>query len=542
MSEAATMPLPDTGHDPYPSKLARRAAERGWLKWAILISVSFGAILEVIDVSIINVAVPHMQGNLGASLEEIGWVATGYSTANVIIIPLTAWLGNRFGKKNYFIFSLFAFTVASMACGFAVNLHMLVWSRVVQGLGGGGLLAKAQAVMFETFPKEEQATASAVFGLGVIAGPTLGPVLGGWLTDTLSWRWIFFINLPFGILAIWMISMFMPKDEPHPDRENRVDWWGIGLLAAGLGCLQVVLEQGEQDDWFDSKFICRMMIISVVSLVAFVWHELRVKHPAVDLRVLRFPALTAGSLYSIVLGMGLYGTLYVVPIYAQTMLNYTATQTGILLIPGALAALVGIILSSRLLKFMDTRILIFMAAMGMVGTCLWLANLNPDTGSKELFGPLVLRGISSVFMFAPLAIATLGSLPKQYVAAGSGFYSLTRQMGGSIGIALIGTMVDKMTVVHRSELVWKISDFSSAYADRIRMYADNFIRNSGDPVAAKQQALALVDRIINQQAGLMAFIDVFYVMAAMFVLTIPLLIFLDSGKNKKNAAEAEALH
>src|SRR5271155_5945732 len=299
MSSAAAIPFPSASL----SGLAQRAAENGWLKWAIVITASFAAILEVVDVSIVNVALPYMQGNLGATLSEIGWVSTGYSIANVIVIPLSAWLGLRFGKKRYFIFSLIAFTLASVLCGFATNLTMLIIGRIIQGLGGGGLLAKAQAVMFETVPREEQTKASTIFTLGVISGPAIGPALGGYLTDNFGWRWIFFVNIPLGIMAVFMASTFLMPDDPHARKVGKVDWQGILYLALGLGAFQVVLEQGQQDDWFSSVFIQRMALLSVVGTALFIWQELHTAHPAVDLRVLRHRSLAAGSIISLAVGM-----------------------------------------------------------------------------------------------------------------------------------------------------------------------------------------------------------------------------------------------
>jgi len=323
-----------------PTALGKRAAERGWLKWAILLSSCLGAMMETVDTSIVNVAVPDMRGNLGATLSEIGWVSTGYTMANVIIIPLTAWLGMQFGKKSYFLFSLVSFTLASVLCGMSNSLGMLIAARVFQGLAGGGLLAKAQSLLFETFPREEQGQASAIFGLGVIVGPAIGPTLGGLITDGLDWRWIFFINVPIGLAAIWMIYTLLPEDSQEARMNVKgsvVDWWGILWLTLGLGTFQMVLEQGQQEDWFGSSFIRWSTAISVVSLILFVRQELTTRHPAVDLRVLRHKALMAGSLYSIVLGFGLYGAVFIIPVFAQAQLHFTATKTGLLLMPGALA-------------------------------------------------------------------------------------------------------------------------------------------------------------------------------------------------------------
>ena len=512
------------------SGLALRAAENGWLKWAIVITASFAAILEVVDVSIVNVALPYMQGNLGATLSEIGWVSTSYSIANVIVIPLSAWLGLRFGKKRYFIFSLVAFVLASVLCGMATNLAMLIVGRVIQGLGGGGLLAKAQALMFETVPREEQAKASTIFSLGVIGGPAIGPALGGYLTDNFGWRWIFFINIPLGIMAVMMATTFLPPDDPHARKTGDVDWQGILYLALGLGAFQTVLEQGQQDDWFSSAFIQRMALLSVVGIALFIWQELRVAHPAVDLRVLRHRALSAGSLISLVVGMGLYGTVFVVPVFAQTVLQFTATKTGLMLVPGALASAVAMFALAPLMKIFSPRVLIATGCLITIGVMFAFATLNPDTGSDQFYWPLIWRGFGTVIMFLPLSIATLGALAKKDVASGSGFFSLTRQLGGSIGIAAITTLVAKQQFVHRAQLVYDVSDLNPAYPERLSANTSYFNATSGDPVAVQNQALALIDHSINTQAALLSYRDVFYFVALIFSLTLPLILLL----NKRN--------
>ena len=525
---SATMAMPSS-FTPELSGLAQRAKEGGWLKWAIVLTASFAAILEVVDVSIVNVALPYMQGNLGATLSEIGWVSTSYSIANVIVIPLSAWLGLRFGKKRYFIFSLVAFVLASVLCGMATNLASLIVGRVLQGLGGGGLLAKAQALMFETVPREEQAKASTIFSLGVIGGPAIGPALGGYLTDALNWRWIFFINIPLGILAVWMAATFLSHDDPDARTKGDVDWQGILFLALGLGAFQTVLEQGQQDDWFSSVFIQRMAILSVAGIALFIYQEMTAAHPAVDLRVLRHRALSAGSLISLVVGMGLYGTVFVVPVFAQTILNFTATKTGLMLVPGALASAVAMFALQPLLKLASPRLLIGLGCGLTIAVMLVLARLNPDTGSDQLFWPLIWRGFGAVIMFMPLSIATLGSLPKVDMASGAGLFSLTRQLGGSIGIAAITTLVAKQQFVHRSQLIYDASDLNPAYSERLHANTGYFQTLSGDPIAVHNQALALLDHSINTQAALLSYRDVFYFVAFVFSLTLPLILLLNKG-------------
>jgi len=502
------------GSDPgYLSPIARRLLERGVLKWAITLAASLGAILEVIDTVITNVALPDIRGNLGATLSEAGWVSTSYACANVVIIPLSAWLGIRFGKKNYFLFSLVGFTVASLLCGFSQSLGMLIFARVVQGITGGGLLAKAQSLV--------------------------GPVLGGWLTDNLGWRWIFFINVPLGLLAVWLCLVLFPRDEKASTRrQTSVDWFGIGYLTVGLAAFQIMLEEGQQDDWFASSFIVWAAVCAVVGLGLFIHRELTTEHPAVDLRILRFPSMVGGSIYSAILGMGIYGIMFAVPIFVQDFLHYTALQSGLVLVPGALASAVAMVAYGKIANRLPQQLLIGMGATLTACTGLLLMGINPGTGTHQLFWPLVVRGLGSVMMFMPLSIATLGPLPKKDIPAGAGFYSLTRQLGSSIGIALITTMLARRMSLHRAILVEKVTDFSQPTIQRLGILGGSLGHHGG--MAGRQVALAVVDRSINGQAALLAYSDIFLYVAVLFIASLPLILLLGDQHKKPEPVPAAA--
>jgi MFS transporter, DHA2 family, multidrug resistance protein len=507
-----------------------------WLKWMIAVTVSIGSVLQVIDVSIVNVSLPQMQGNLGATITEIGWVVTGYAIANAIVIPLTAWLGNFFGQKAFYIFSLVAFVAASVFCGFANSLGMLILGRVLQGLFGGSLAPRAQAIMFETFPPEEIGVAQSIFGLGIIVGPTFGPTLGGYLTDTLGWRWVFFINVPIGIIAVLMAMAFLPPSNQEKSSKRSVDWMGILLLAIFLGSFQTILEEGGTEGWFQSNFIFRLTIISVLGVILFIIQELRAKQPAVDIRVLRHPSLAAGSIYAIVLGISLFGTIFVIPMFTQRMLGFTAVKTGELLIPGALASALFMPVVGRLIGKVDTRALIGIGSV-IVGFSMYLlSQININTDQYSLFFPLLIRGAGMGFMFIPLSIATLGAIPKNEIAQASGFFNLTRQVGGSIGVALLATILEKREIFHYDRLVENISPYNLSTQQFLNQVQGSFIARGYDPVSAQQAGISVANRLVHTHASILAFEDVYIFVAVLFVCSIPLVFFLGRGNSTSKSS------
>ncbi|RYG87115.1 DHA2 family efflux MFS transporter permease subunit [bacterium] len=536
VAQAPAKPLPKAAPTPVPTDEAGYAPKR--LRWLIAISVSIAALMEVIDTSIVNVALTDMQATLGATLSEIGWVVTGYGVANVVMIPLSAWLGEAFGKRRYFIFSMIGFTVASVLCGIAPNLPFLIFARILQGLMGGGLLAKAQAYLFETFPPKEQGAAQAVFGICVIAGPAIGPTLGGWLVTNYSWPWIFWVNLPVGIAATLMCFAYLPKDKLRAAGKYAVDYIGIALLIVWVGSLQTVLEEGYQDDWFESPFITTLFISATLGLALWVWRELKTKAPAVDLRVLRHKSLIGGSIFSFIVGIALYGTVFAIPIFAQQILGYTAYQTGMLLLPGALASAFMMPIMGKLAGKVDARLLIAIGATVLIGALTVIGGISTQTSAEDLFWPLIFRGAGTVCIFLPLSLATFAPLPKRDISAASGFYNLTRQLGGSVGIAILTTMLAGREAFHRQTYLENVTAYNPAAVQRIEQLTGAFQAKGFDADIAHRQAMAVIDRSVSAQAAVASFGDSFHLVAYLFIGSMVLLFLLGSGKGAKGGGAA----
>lgn len=514
-------------------------ADRYKNRYIIAITVSLASVLELLDTSIVNVAIPHMMGNLGATLDEIAWVSTGYIVANVIILPITGWLSAFFGRRRYFAGSIAIFTLASFFCGNAHTLAELVAGRVVQGLGGGALLSTSQAILYEEFPREEYGTAMAIFGVGVMVGPTLGPTLGGYITDAAGWPWIFYINIPFGMLALALTLTYI-TDSRHQVRAERVDYPGLLLLAVGIGMLQTMLERGERLDWFDSREVTAYAVISAAAIVGFLWHELRTEHPVVDLRILKSRQLSIGVVFGAVLGVCLYATVFVLPVYLQNLQGFTAEQTGFVILPGALASAFTMASMGRFQGKFDERLSI-MAGVGLFALSMWKhAHFTTESGMADFFWPLIFRGVGLGLIFVPLTNLTLADLPMSKIPNGTGLFNLTRQLGGSVGIAVSATLVQRFAAIHRADLITNITPFSEASRERLAGITAMLIAKGTPAPVASSQALAIVDRLVQRQALMLSFEQLFLLFGAAFVLSLGLLAFMH--KRKGAAAGGASVH
>jgi DHA2 family multidrug resistance protein len=489
----------------------------------IVVSVMLAVLLEIIDTSIVNVALPSMMGNLGASLDEADWIITGYIISNVIIIPMTSWLAGRFGRKRYFVTSILVFTGASLLCGLSTSVAMLVGWRIVQGLGGGALLATSQTILIESFPPSRQGVGQAIFGVGAMIGPSLGPTLGGWLTDVYSWHWIFLINVPLGIAAAGLCASQL-RDPPHARarRGIRVDWIGIVFLVIGIGALQTLLERGNRLDWFASTEVQLLAVASVVGLVALVIRELNTDEPVVDLRVLRRTPLAVGCTLGILMGVALYGSVFLFPLYTQTLLGWTAWNSGLAILPSSLATAVVMVVVGRLVWKVGPRAL-FMIGMAVTLCALWgMSRWTLASGWDDILTPQILRGIGMGLMFVPLSTATLRALPTAEVAKGAGLYNLFRQLGGSLGIALLTTVLDHRADVHRTALAEQLSPLGSVSASALSELGRTLSFQGMSFQEAQVAAAAILQRLLEAQASLEAFSDAYTLIAILFAAMVPL--------------------
>ncbi len=512
-----------------PAEVPLKETEAYRNRYLIAFTVTMAAMLELLDTSIVNVALPEMQSSLGASLDQIAWVLTGYVVANAIVIPASGWLSSLFGRKHYFAGSLAVFTLASFLCGNAGSLEVMVFARILQGLGGGALLATAQATLYEVFPPEEFGKAQAIFGMGVVVGPTLGPTLGGYITDAFSWHWIFYINIPLGLVAILLTLSFLP-DSRFAQQSKKVDTWGIALLVLGIGSLQLMLDRGESQDWFNSAEIIAYAVLGAGGVAAFVWRELTIDYPIVDLRVLKDPQFAAGTAFGFVLGVCLFATVFVLPVYLQSLLGYTAWQTGLVILPGALATAFTNGMMGRFGRKADGRILIAIGIAIFSTTMFHWSRFTLDAGVDDFFWPLITRGIGLGFIFVPLSNLALASLPTKDLGTGSGLYNLSRQLGGSVGIAVVATLLSKFRIQSKGALNAHVTMYDPAARSRFDGLTQLMQSHGASLAEAKAQALAVMNGLVTRQAAMLSFEKIFLLFGLLCLLAVPLLFLMKSGK------------
>ena len=515
--------------------------EYGFRRVIITITAVLCALLEIVDTTIVNVALTNMRGSLGATLTDVAWVITAYAIANVIVIPMTSWLSQQFGRRNYFAVSIIIFTTASFLCGNATNIWELVAFRFVQGLGGGALLVTAQTIITESYPVAKRGMAQAIYGMGVIVGPTLGPPLGGYLVDHFSWPYIFYINIPLGIIAtILTISFVKSPKYGEKLKSNQVDWIGIVLLASFIGSLQFVLEHGQQDDWFNDGLIVTLSVVSLFGLILFIWRQLVYKYPIVNLSVLKDGNLRIGTLMSFILGFGLYGSTLIIPIYTQSVLGWTATDAGLLLIPGSITtAFLMPIVGNMIQKGIPQS---YMVAVGFLAffifTLLMHNTMTPDTGVEHLYWSLILRGVGLGLLFVPITTLSLSTLQGKNIGEGAAFTGMMRQLGGSFGIALITTFITRFTQKHRVDLIAHLDGSKFEVQQRVHQLQQSFMSKGFSANEALGKAYEILDHSVMKQSTVLSYMDIFLYLGIMFLCCIPIIFLIKKGKNKINPADA----
>jgi len=496
-------------------------------RWLILVGLITAAVMEVLDTTIINVALPQMAGNLSATTQEIAWVSTGYILSNVVVLPMTAFFTSIFGRRNYLCGSIAIFIGASFMCGTSHSLAELVLWRVVQGAGGAALLSTAQATIRQIFPREQQGMVQAIFILGIIVAPTLGPTLGGWITDNYNWGWCFFINVPIGISSFFLVSTFLHDPPNQQRRTGTVDWLGISLLIAGVASLQYVLEEGREKDWFSDALIVRLSVVSVVSLVALIWWELsrKNKHPVIDLRVLHNRDLAGSIFLFIALGFGLFGGTFLFPLFTQNLLRFTPTETGLTLMPGGIATAVVAIICGRLLNgrtpLVDPRILIYFGIAIFIFSMWKLGHLTVAAGEADARWPLIIRGFALGFLFTPINNVAYANLKPSEAQQASGLINLSRQLGGSFGIAILTTYLDHQISVHRADLVANTFATNPIFAERQAAAAAGLMAHGYSAYQAQQGSFALMNQAVMRQATMLAYNDAWLLILMSFVVIIP---------------------
>jgi DHA2 family multidrug resistance protein len=509
--------------------------------WLIAIAVMSSTFMEVLDTTVVNVSLPHIAGSLSSSNDEATWTLTSYLVANAIILPMTGWLAGRFGRKRLLMMSVSGFTLASFLCGLAPSLPFLIVCRIIQGACGGGLQPLSQAILLESFPTEKRGQAMAFWALGIVVAPMLGPVAGGWLTDNYSWRWVFYINVPIGIIALFLTQIFIfdPPYLRHRQKQG-IDYWGIGLLTVGIGSLQIMLDKGQEDDWFGSHFIVTLCVLAVVGLGGLIIRELTAEHPILDLSVFKFRSYAIGTFLMTVIGFVLYGSTVLLPLLMQVILGYTATEAGITNLPRGLASFCIMPIVGRLIGKFDQRKLL---GIGLVASAyaMWeLSKFSLEVSNRNFWWPLLIQGASLGFVFVPLTTITNGAIPNERMGNATSIFNLMRNIGASIGISMVETVQFRTQQTHINVLGQHVTPESTTTQQMISHMKALFMSQGASAAMATQQAYESVWEMVQRQAAMLAYNDTFLFLAVMFVCMIPLLFLL--RKPKEGKAGAAMMH
>jgi DHA2 family multidrug resistance protein len=517
--------------------LARLRTPEGNINpWVIAITVTLATFMEVLDTSIANVALPHISGNLSAGADESTWVLTSYLVSNAIVLPLSGWLSSLIGRKRFYMSCVALFTVSSFLCGLAPSLGVLVLFRIIQGIGGGGLQPSEQAILNDTFPLEKRGMAFAVYGLAVVVAPTIGPWLGGWITDNFSWRWIFYINVPVGIISLLLTSVLV-SDPPYMKRATvkrgfRIDYIGIGLISLGLGSMQIILDKGEREDWLSSNFIVCFFVLMIIGIVAGIIWELREKEPVVDLRMLKNRNFALSTLAMFFLGFVLYASTVLIPQFLQQLLGYTAQLAGMALSPGGAVIMCMMPVVGFLVSKVDTRILITFGCMVSSIALFVMAGWNLGLDYRHAVLARMLQSFGLAFLFIPINVAAFAYVPREKTNMGTGIINLARNIGASVGIATVTTLLQRRTQVHQSQLAEHANGFSAAYRNMLNGTETRLVSAGSGLAQASAQAHGMIYNTVQRQAAMLAFIDNFKMLGVVFLAVIPVLLLLKKPKGR----------
>lgn len=502
--------------------------------WVIAVTVTLATFMEVLDTSIANVSLPHIAGNLSAGVDESTWVLTSYLVSNAIVLPLSGWFSSLLGRKRFYMLCVLIFTISSFLCGLATNLGMLVFFRILQGAGGGGLQPSEQAILTDTFPPAKRGMAFAIYGLAVVVAPTIGPWVGGWITDSFSWRWIFYINVPIGIISLLLTSALI-SDPPYMKRQKiregmRIDYIGIGLVSLGLGSMQIILDKGQREDWFSSNFIRAFFILTVAGLIAAVIWEMRAKDPVVDLRMLKDRNFAIATMSMFFLGFVLYASTVLLPQFMQLLLGYDAQTSGKALMPGGLVIMFCMPLVGMLIAKVEARWLVMFGCLTVAASLFVMSGWNLQIDFWTAARGRMLQGLGLAFLFIPINVSAFAFVPKDKTNMGTGIINLARNVGASIGIATVTTMLDRRAQVHQHVLADHVNSFNPAYQSALSGMTHKLVLAGSNLVQATAQANQMLYASIQRQASVLAFLDNFRMLGVIFLILIPLMMFMKKGK------------